>query len=163
MSSKLGNLRAAITAERHLVGATPKHTDLPVFEKTSLERDVIKAALLDNFFFRKLNKEQVDKLTDAMEKRTYPKGAEVIQEEAEGIYMYILVAGEVKIMRGMEHVCNLHPGCLFGEMALLYNCKRTASVIAIENITTWVFGHKVKYYMTDDSSAMNSDTFLSSL
>ena len=35
---------------------------------------MIRGALLDNFFFRKLNKEQIDKLTDAMAKRTYPKG-----------------------------------------------------------------------------------------
>ena len=45
-----------------------------VFPKQSSEREMIRGALLDNFFFRKLNKEQIDKLTDAMAKRTYPKG-----------------------------------------------------------------------------------------
>ena len=50
---------------------------------------------------------------------------------------------KVRIMRGKELVCNLHPGCLFGEMAILYNCKRTASVIASENIAAWSIDRSV--------------------
>jgi len=76
-----------------------------------------------------------------MTKRNYPKGAEIIKEGADGVSMYILISGEVKILRGQDHVCNLHHGCLFGEMALLYNCKRTASVIATQNISAWGIGH----------------------
>jgi len=57
VSQKLGNLRAAVTAERNL--ASPKDTVLPSYDKSAAEREMIKNALLDNFFFRKLNKEQV--------------------------------------------------------------------------------------------------------
>ena len=54
--------------------------------------------------------------------------------------MHMLISGSVKIMRGTEHICNLSEGCLFGEMAILYNVLRTASVIALEDISTWVQG-----------------------
>jgi len=141
----LGNLRAAVTAERteRTTEVASKHSKLPVHEKTQAERDLIRMALLDNFFFRRLNKEQIEKLIDAMARRNYPKGAEIISEGADGVNMYILVNGEVRIMRGKEQVCNLHPGCLFGEMAILYNCKRTASVIASDNITAWSIDRSV--------------------
>ena len=66
----LGNLRAAVTAERHnLDHAGVKDSSLlPVFDKSQQDRELIRMALLDNFFFRRLNKEQIEKLIDAMTK-----------------------------------------------------------------------------------------------
>ena len=34
-------------------------------------------------------------------------------------------------------VANLHTGAIFGELAILYNCKRTATVIAKTDVQVW--------------------------
>ena len=37
-----------------------------------------------------------------------------------------------------NHVCDLGPRTLFGELAILYNCKRTATIISKTSVTVWV-------------------------
>ena len=34
-------------------------------------------------------------------------------------------------------VCNLLQGCLFGELAILYNCRRTATITSKTKVTLW--------------------------
>ena len=38
---------------------------------------------------------------------------------------------------GNERLATLTPGCVFGELAVLYNSKRTASVRARTDVTLW--------------------------
>ena len=61
---------------------------------------------------------------------------EVIFEEGdEGLGMYIVVEGEVKVMRktasGKQELARMHPGSYFGEMALLEGTPRMASAVAV--------------------------------
>lgn len=35
-------------------------------------------------------------------------------------------------------MCDLGPRTLFGELAILYNCKRTATIISKTSVTVWV-------------------------
>ena len=35
------------------------------------------------------------------------------------------------------NVCKLQSGCLFGELAILYNCRRTATIISTATVTLW--------------------------
>ena len=34
-------------------------------------------------------------------------------------------------------MCNLLQGCLFGELAILYNCRRTATIMSKTKVTLW--------------------------
>jgi CRP-like cAMP-binding protein len=60
---------------------------------------------------------------------------QVISQNEEGDFMYFLARGdcEVKVVdesKKERTVKILRPGAMFGEVALLFNCKRTATVVS---------------------------------
>jgi len=137
-TKKDGNMRTAISAEatRKVPGAK-----LPVIPKNVTERDCIENALYENAFMRNLSKDQFSQIIDAMEKKTYQANIEIIREGMDGTHMYILEKGEVAVTKGhgpdKQTVCNLLSGCLFGELAILYNCRRTATITSTTKVTLW--------------------------
>ncbi|MGH0155831.1 UNVERIFIED_CONTAM: hypothetical protein FKN15_052546 [Acipenser sinensis] len=46
-------------------------------------------------------------------------------------------AGELRVTQGGRVLRTLSQGDVFGELAILYNCKRTATVTAITNVQLW--------------------------
>ena len=58
---------------------------------------------------------------------SFPAGSVVIQEGDAGNVLYIVESGAVEVYNDAVQR-RLGPGSLFGELALLYNCTRTASV-----------------------------------
>lgn len=69
------------------------------------------------------------KLIDAMEKQSQKSGTALIKEGDDGTHMYVLIKGALQVFKGQGKdksiVCDLSPGMLFGELAILYNCRRT--------------------------------------
>lgn len=68
-----------------------------------------------------------------------PYGATIIQEGETADALYLLSAGRARVVRqdknGREKTLNmLHPGNLFGEVGLLQDGKRTATVRACDNV-----------------------------
>ena len=82
-------------------------------------------------------------------RRTFAPGAAIVEEGHTGNGVYVVVSGRVDVVRGHEgeapqHVASLGAGEPFGEMGLLGEWKRTASVIAAEETTCvgldrWIF------------------------
>jgi len=69
--------------------------------------------------------------------RRYPKNSVVVEEGMEGEYMYVIRSGRVKVTKasddGREKIMDfLEPGAFFGEMALLDQAPRSASVCTLE-------------------------------
>ena len=69
--------------------------------------------------------------------RTYPKGSIVIREREEAASLYVIVSGGVKVFmdneEGKEIILNtLGPGEHFGELALLDDQPRSASVMTTQ-------------------------------
>ena len=71
-------------------------------------------------------------IIDAMEKKHYQQNFNIIREGEDGTHMYVLESGTVSVTKGQgsekQLVCDLNPGVLFGELAILYNCRRTATI-----------------------------------
>jgi len=126
----------AISAE------TESGVAVPQIPKSDAEKETIRVAIAANTFMRSLNKAQNAKITDAMSKKVIPAKQEIISEGTAGDCMYIIEAGEVQVFKGTgaqrNHVCDLGPRTLFGELAILYNCKRTATIISKTSVTVWV-------------------------
>ena len=88
-------------------------------------------------FFKNLEAEQITNLIDCAEKQAYCKGSEIIVEGTEGNTMFILISGSVKVMKNGLYITSMEAGALFGEVALLYNCMRTAQVEAENDVHVW--------------------------
>jgi MFS family permease len=61
-------------------------------------------------------------------------GTLVIREGDRGDRFYVIVGGEVEVTRGGEHVQDVGPGGYVGEIALLRDVPRTASVVAKSHV-----------------------------
>ena len=61
--------------------------------------------------------------------------------------MYVLDQGSVTVTKGngqdKQFVCDLGSGQLFGELAILYNCRRTATITTKTPVTLWQLEREV--------------------
>ena len=88
------------------------------------------------YMFSELAPSDTEKLTAHCQTRTYPANAILITEGDETDSLYVIVEGEVKVFandnHGKEVILNiLGPGEYFGEIALVDDQPRSASVMTI--------------------------------
>lgn len=70
------------------------------------------------------------------------KGEAIFKEGDQGDSMYVIIDGQVQIVRKGNRapvvLATLQPGAFFGEMAIVDNTERTASAVAATNATLLV-------------------------
>jgi eukaryotic-like serine/threonine-protein kinase len=75
-------------------------------------------------------------------KRIFPAGSVIVREGEAGDAAYIIVSGRCEIQKelpsGNESLQSIGPGDVFGEMAILSEGPRTATVVAVEDTTVLV-------------------------
>ena len=89
--------------------------------------------------FPVLTRDEIDYLASMGVRKRYPKNSVLISEGDDSVSLYILLVGRVKIYAsdefGKEVVFNIQgPGEIFGEVAVIGNIPRSASVMAIEPV-----------------------------
>ena len=67
-----------------------------------------------------------------------PAGATLAREGSTGREFFMVVAGEVEVIRGHELVATRGPGSHLGEIALLERCPRTATLVAKTHVSVAV-------------------------
>jgi len=77
-----------------------------------------------------LNPEEIVKAADALQPFVYDAGANIIKEGEPGDTFYIMVEGEAIVSKGGQEVGKKTKGEYFGEIALLTNGVRVASITA---------------------------------
>lgn len=106
-------------------------------KKTASETSLIVKAIQTNDFLSRLDDEQIAMMVDLLMASRFKPGQEVIKEGSEGNSMYIVAAGELLVTQGGRNLRTLNTGDVFGELAILYNCKRTATVKAKTAVHLW--------------------------
>jgi CRP-like cAMP-binding protein len=85
--------------------------------------------------FRELTSSDMDKIRARALRRNYKKGELIFAEGDTADYVYFIESGRVSIFirkfTVQEEIATLGPGEYFGEMAVFYKDKRTASVVAL--------------------------------
>ena len=87
--------------------------------------------------FSRVGDEDLEEIASHLIERRFPKNATVVEEGLAGDYMYIIREGRAKVTKasedGREKIMNfLETGSFFGDMALLGNSLRSASVKTLE-------------------------------
>ncbi|XP_033872880.1 cGMP-dependent protein kinase 1 [Acipenser ruthenus] len=106
-------------------------------QKSSSETNLIVKAIYQNDFLNRLDDEQINMMVECLCAAEWSQGETVIREGTEGNTLYIVAAGELRVTQGGRVLRTLSQGDVFGELAILYNCKRTATVTAITNVQLW--------------------------
>ena len=52
---------------------------------------------------------------------------------------WLILEGKVEVSKDTKHLSFMHPGKVFGELAILYNCKRTASIKGNQSADTYIY------------------------
>ena len=85
--------------------------------------------------FAGLSQRQLRQLGRLVKERSYRPGVTVVEEGTmSGVGFFILAEGEASVSVDGEEVARLGPGDHFGELALINEDARTASVIAITRL-----------------------------
>ena len=73
-----------------------------------------------------------------LEQERFEPGAVLISEGPSTSRMFILVRGEVEVLRGEVQVAEVHePGAIFGEMSALLDIRHSASVRAVTEVVVY--------------------------
>ena len=82
--------------------------------------------------FRDLNKKALERIEKIARERSFKAGDVIVKEGDEGVGFFLVVSGKVTVTKEGHALGNLHDGDFFGEMALLDNYRRSATVTATE-------------------------------
>ncbi|PAA94469.1 hypothetical protein BOX15_Mlig017055g1 [Macrostomum lignano] len=108
------------------------------FSKTKGTRDIIRQAILDNAFMKNLDNGQISEIIDYMYPVSHKSGAIIIKLGEVGSLVYAIADGSAEVTNTKgEKINEIGPCTVFGELAILYNCKRTATVRALSNCKLW--------------------------
>uniref|UniRef100_A0A673GEI1 cAMP-dependent protein kinase type II-alpha regulatory subunit n=1 Tax=Sinocyclocheilus rhinocerous TaxID=307959 RepID=A0A673GEI1_9TELE len=91
-------------------------------------KKLINEAIMNNDFLKKLEPQHTREMVDCMYEKIYAAEQLVIQEGEPGNYLYVLAEGLLEVIQNEKLLGQMRPGTAFGELAILYNCKRTATV-----------------------------------
>jgi CRP-like cAMP-binding protein len=79
------------------------------------------------------------RLAQIGKRRTYASGESIVKEGSTGTALYVVLSGRVAVERGGRQVGELGPGDFFGELALIEEEPRSASVNALEETECLLF------------------------
>jgi CRP/FNR family cyclic AMP-dependent transcriptional regulator len=94
--------------------------------------------------FSDLDGKELERIAGSMKQRTFNAGDTVTAEGQTGIGFFVIDSGEAKVTVGGEERRRLGPGDYFGEVALLNETTRTATITAETELrcygmTSWEF------------------------
>ncbi|XP_071411912.1 cGMP-dependent protein kinase 2 [Pithys albifrons albifrons] len=111
--------------------------------KDSSEKKLITDALNKNQFLKKLEPHQTRDMVECMYERTFQQGSYVIRQGEPGNHIFVLKEGSLEVFQQNKLLSSIPVWTAFGELAILYNCTRTASVKAITDVKTWALDREV--------------------
>jgi CRP/FNR family cyclic AMP-dependent transcriptional regulator len=87
--------------------------------------------------FAGLDDRELERIADRFQERTFPEGATVLEEGASGTSFFVIGEGNATVSVGGELITNLGPGDYFGEMAVVDEGVRSASVTAATDLRSY--------------------------
>lgn len=134
--------RQSVSAE--VFGRFHKKEDFvaKVVPKSEKIKEKIHDRLSSAFMFMSLDDKEMAVVIDAMDERNFKKGECVIEEGEPGEVLYIVENGKLschKVFDGVsKYLKDYDEGDVFGELALLYNAPRAATIKAESDGQLWV-------------------------
>lgn len=147
--------RTAVSAEAYGNYYKKENFEARQIPKTEEQIQRIKTRLLHSFLFNSLEPKDLNIVIGAMEEKKFLNGENVIVQGDNGDCIYVLDEGKMECYKQFKKdqegklLKEYSPGDSFGELALLYNAPRAATVKAAADSIVWsldrpTFNHIVK-------------------
>ncbi|KAK8861453.1 hypothetical protein IAR55_002272 [Kwoniella newhampshirensis] len=141
------------TMEEDETTPNPSTGAMPSFPKTDEQLERIRQAIQPNFLFRNLDEDQEADVLAAMKEVNIGPGELIIEQGAAGDYFYVVESGTLEVYikkdgqvidpekgdkQGLgKKVATCTEGNSFGELALMHNAPRAASILSVTPCTLW--------------------------
>mmetsp|Transcript_15989 Transcript_15989/g.36601 ORF Transcript_15989/g.36601 Transcript_15989/m.36601 type:complete len:406 (-) Transcript_15989:212-1429(-) len=133
--------RASVSAEAYGEWNRKKKFVAPVVSKTDTQKDRLKEVLSKSFMFSNLDENDLAVVIGAMSEVSTPNGDIVIKQGDAGDFLFVVESGTldclIKTSDGDKVVKTCVVGDVVGELALLYNAPRAATVKATSAAILW--------------------------
>ena len=114
-----------------------------VIPKKDSQKETIRKRCLQSFIFNSLEDQDFVQVIDAFEEKRFNAGDYVIKEGDQGDVVYLVDTGELDCEKTFKkgdkptYLKTYYPGESFGELALLYNAPRAATIKAKTDCILW--------------------------
>ncbi|SAM04425.1 hypothetical protein [Absidia glauca] len=108
-----------------------------VVPKSDEQRERIRVAIGNNFLFKNLDEEQYLDVVNAMVEKRVAQTVKIIEQGGVGDYFYIVESGTLDCLINDSKVTEYAAGGSFGELALMYNAPRAATIVATSECVLW--------------------------
>jgi cAMP-dependent protein kinase regulator len=134
----------------------------------------IRQACENNLLFKSLDKDQLKTIIDAMEEKRVAAGEVIIEQDAEnGEFFYVIESGDFEVFRRPiekteqssegdiygDKVFAYKSGGSFGELALMYNCPRAATVKSCGDGILWLLDRNTFRQIVIETTAKKRKRF----
>uniref|UniRef100_A0A6P7FQY2 cGMP-dependent protein kinase n=1 Tax=Diabrotica virgifera virgifera TaxID=50390 RepID=A0A6P7FQY2_DIAVI len=143
LNSSNHSKKQGVSAESSEATGEAVNISITKFDKDFRSKQLIKGAIMDNSFLKHLDTSQVREMVDAMYVKEFSAGSLVVKEGETGVHLFVSGEGDFEIIKDGNVLGLMGPGKAFGELAILYNCTRTASIRAVTDVKVWILDRKV--------------------
>jgi long-chain acyl-CoA synthetase len=131
-----------VPADVHLIAEMP-YKGPGKIDRELLRMRAITAALIEQVpFFSNASSEFLRDLIPRLDERDFGAGAVIVHEGDVGDEMYFLTKGQVEAVRGdpPQRLTVLQEGSFFGELAILSDAPRAATIRALSDVEVYALG-----------------------
>mmetsp|Transcript_23435 Transcript_23435/g.54589 ORF Transcript_23435/g.54589 Transcript_23435/m.54589 type:complete len:411 (-) Transcript_23435:28-1260(-) len=157
--------RASVCAEVYGVYNKKEDWEPPVYSKTEEQKGRIRTVLEQCFMFSSLAACDLDIIINATVEKVVEAGIRLINQGDDGECLYIIEEGQMDCYKTLPGataetlVKECKAGDFFGELALLYNSPRAASVVAHERSVLWQLDRETFNRIVRDSAAKRRERY----
>ena len=161
--------RTSVSAEAYGIYFKKSDFKARVIEKPAETKDKISERLLESFMFSHLDEKDFSIVIDAMEVKTYEPGQDVIIQGDDGAELFLVGEGTLECFRVMnkgedpKKLREYEHGDSFGELALLYNAPRAATITAKTSSILYSLDRDTFNFIVKDSAIKKRERYEQSL
>ena len=106
------------------------------------------------WLFEGCNRAELARIHKAAEEVAVPEGTLLVEEDEPGLLFFVILEGRASVVHGGRTVADLGPGEFFGELALLDDRPRSASVVAATDMALLVIRRRAFQRVLDATPAL---------
>jgi len=129
-----------------------------IIKKTEEQKKRILNRISNSIIFNSLEEKEINTVIDAMKEKCYKVDEYVIKQGESGDCLFLIDSGTLDCFKvfkkeeGQKFLKTYSPGESFGELALLYNAPRAASIKAKTNSVLWQLDRETFNNIVKDSA-----------
>lgn len=150
--------RASVSAEVYGMFNKKENFVARVVEKTQDQKERIMNKVMQSFLFNSLDDKELNTVIMAFDEKRFVKGDHVITQGEQGDVLYLIESGTLNCSKvfkkeeGEKFLKVYYPGEAFGELALLYNAPRAATIVANEDCILWALDRETFNHIVKDAA-----------